>query len=101
MPAQATAATYLLPISAMFWGWSVLGERVRPDVLPGLLLVLQDEPLQRIGRQQRGRLDHHHAGFGAEPHRKAAVAEHLDHLEALGVTAIYLNPIFASASNHR
>jgi len=29
------------------------------------------------------------------------VAERLDHLEALGVTAIYLNPIFQSASNHR
>ena len=29
------------------------------------------------------------------------VAEHLDHLVALGVTAIYLNPIFQSASNHR
>ena len=29
------------------------------------------------------------------------VVEGLDHLEELGVTAIYLNPIFASASNHR
>ena len=29
------------------------------------------------------------------------VVEHLDHLAALGVTAIYFNPIFASASNHR
>ena len=29
------------------------------------------------------------------------VAEHLDHLEALGITAIYFNPIFQSASNHR
>ena len=29
------------------------------------------------------------------------VAEHLDHLAALGVTAIYLTPVFASASNHR
>lgn len=29
------------------------------------------------------------------------VVEHLDHLEALGVNAIYLNPIFQSASNHR
>jgi cyclomaltodextrinase / maltogenic alpha-amylase / neopullulanase len=29
------------------------------------------------------------------------VAEGLDHLAELGVTAIYLNPIFASASNHR
>ena len=29
------------------------------------------------------------------------VAEHLDHLEALGVTAIYFNPVLQSASNHR
>jgi len=29
------------------------------------------------------------------------VVEHLDHLEALGVTAIYLNPIFQSTANHR
>lgn len=29
------------------------------------------------------------------------VTDKLDYLQALGVTAIYLNPIFASASNHR
>jgi len=29
------------------------------------------------------------------------VVERLDHLEALGVTALYLNPVFRSASNHR
>jgi neopullulanase len=29
------------------------------------------------------------------------VLEHLDHLERLGVNAIYFNPVFASASNHR
>lgn len=29
------------------------------------------------------------------------ITEHLDHLADLGVTAIYLNPIFSSASNHR
>jgi neopullulanase len=29
------------------------------------------------------------------------VVERLDHLASLGVTAIYLNPIFQSASNHR
>ena len=29
------------------------------------------------------------------------VVEHLDWLEELGVTALYLNPIFQSASNHR
>ncbi len=29
------------------------------------------------------------------------VAEHLDYLEDLGINAIYFNPIFASAANHR
>jgi neopullulanase len=29
------------------------------------------------------------------------VAEHLDHIESLGVNAIYLTPVFQSASNHR
>jgi neopullulanase len=29
------------------------------------------------------------------------VCEKLDYLQALGITALYLNPIFASASNHR
>jgi len=29
------------------------------------------------------------------------VLEHLDYLKELGITAIYFNPIFASAANHR
>lgn len=29
------------------------------------------------------------------------VVEHLDYLEALGITAIYFNPVFQSSSNHR
>ena len=29
------------------------------------------------------------------------VVDHLDHLVGLGITAVYLNPVFASASNHR
>ena len=29
------------------------------------------------------------------------IAEHLDDLADLGITALYLNPVFASASNHR
>ena len=29
------------------------------------------------------------------------IVDHLDYLQQLGVTALYLNPIFASASNHR
>jgi len=31
----------------------------------------------------------------------AGVTEHLDYLQDLGITAIYFNPIFQSASNHR
>ena len=29
------------------------------------------------------------------------VMDHLDYLQDLGITALYFNPIFASASNHR
>ena len=29
------------------------------------------------------------------------VVEHLDYLQELGITALYFNPIFQSASNHR
>jgi neopullulanase len=29
------------------------------------------------------------------------IADRLDHIQSLGATALYLNPIFASASNHR
>src|SRR5439155_19458108 len=29
------------------------------------------------------------------------IAEHLDYLADLGITALYLNPIFSSGSNHR
>ena len=29
------------------------------------------------------------------------IVEHLDHIESLGVTALYLTPVFQSASNHR
>ncbi|EAR08466.1 glycoside hydrolase family 13 protein [Reinekea blandensis] len=46
--------------------------------------------------------------WGADPAEQGfqggdlyGVAEHLDDIQALGVTALYLNPIFSSASNHR
>src|SRR5688500_12661824 len=29
------------------------------------------------------------------------IVDRLDHLQELGITALYLNPVFASASNHR
>ena len=39
--------------------------------------------------------------FGFKGGDLLGVAEHLDHLEHLGITAIYFNPIFQSAANHR
>ncbi len=39
--------------------------------------------------------------FGFKGGDLYGVAERLDYLQDLGITAIYLNPIFASASNHR
>ena len=39
--------------------------------------------------------------FGFKGGDLYGVAERLDYLKDLGITALYLNPIFASASNHR
>ncbi len=39
--------------------------------------------------------------FGFKGGDLYGIAERLDYLQELGITALYLNPIFASASNHR
>ncbi len=39
--------------------------------------------------------------FGFKGGDLLGIAEHLDYLEELGVNALYLNPIFQSAANHR
>ncbi|MCP4537428.1 MAG: DUF3459 domain-containing protein [Chloroflexi bacterium] len=39
--------------------------------------------------------------FGFKGGDLLGVAEHLDYLQELGITAIYFNPIFQSAANHR
>lgn len=39
--------------------------------------------------------------FGFKGGDLYGVVEHLDHLQELGINALYLTPIFASASNHR
>ncbi len=36
---QASAVTYLVPVSAVFWSLTVLGEHLDPRIIPGLLLV--------------------------------------------------------------
>lgn len=39
--------------------------------------------------------------FGFKGGDLLGIAEHLDYLEELGVNALYLNPVFQSAANHR
>ena len=39
--------------------------------------------------------------FGFKGGDLLGIAEHLDELAELGITALYLNPVFASAANHR
>ncbi|MDA0364424.1 MAG: DMT family transporter [Chloroflexi bacterium] len=38
--AQAALVTYLVPVTAVFWGWFVLDERVGGAVVPGLVLIM-------------------------------------------------------------
>jgi neopullulanase len=62
----------------------------------------------RFARSARVHKPGHLQQWGSPPTRHGfqggdllGVVEHLDHLEELGVNAIYLNPVFKSASNHR
>jgi len=41
------------------------------------------------------------SAFGFKGGDLRGVTDHLEYLQQLGITALYLNPIFASASNHR
>ncbi|MBM3153411.1 MAG: alpha-amylase [Chloroflexi bacterium] len=52
----------------------------------------------RLNLESWGSPPSHHGFKGGDLY---GVAERLDYLQDLGVTAIYLNPVFASASNHR
>jgi neopullulanase len=62
----------------------------------------------RFARSERVPKPHNLQPWGSAPTTHGfqggdllGIVEHLDHLHALGVNAIYLNPIFMSASNHR
>jgi len=62
----------------------------------------------RLARSGRVQAPGEFEAWGAEPTVEGfkggdlyGVVAHLDRLQRLGVTALYLNPVFASASNHR
>lgn len=55
----ASSVTFLIPVSAIFWGWSVLGEPVSPRLLAGMLitfagtaLAIELLPVSRGSEQQ-------------------------------------------------
>jgi drug/metabolite transporter (DMT)-like permease len=37
---RLSLVTYIIPISGVFWGWLILGERLPPSALAGLGLIL-------------------------------------------------------------
>jgi len=59
--------------------------------------------LERAGAQARrdGALDAPPTVHGYKGGDLLGITEHLDDLVDLGITALYLTPVFTSASNHR
>jgi drug/metabolite transporter (DMT)-like permease len=49
--AQAALVTYLVPVTAVFWGWLVLRETVSPAVIPGVALIMAG--IYLVNRQPR------------------------------------------------
>ncbi len=58
----------------------------------------QDYPRKPTNLQDWGAAPTHHGFQGGD---LLGIIEKLDYLQTLGINAIYLNPIFASAANHR
>ncbi|MBM3139390.1 MAG: DMT family transporter [Chloroflexi bacterium] len=53
--AQAALVTYLVPVTALLWGWIVLGERISLAAIPGLALILAGIALVNRRPRPRGR----------------------------------------------
>ena len=75
------------------WVRDAVFYQILPDRFASSVRVLKPGPLERW--------DAPPTPDGFKGGDLLGIAEHLDDLRELGITAIYLNPIFASASNHR
>jgi len=75
------------------WVADALFYQIFPDRFAASVSVPKPGPLQQWGSLPTAN--------GFQGGDLIGIVEHLDHLQELGVTAIYLNPIFKSASNHR
>ena len=49
----ASLVTYLVPVTALFWGFTILGEEIKPSMMIGLLLILFGVYIS--GRKKKGR----------------------------------------------
>ena len=76
-----------------------VGKRRR--LLPGLPRPLRAERPGRGARVRSSRGTRRPTIHGFKGGDLYGVADRLDYLQDLGITALYLNPVFASASNHR
>ena len=74
------------------WVRDAIFYQVFPDRFAASERVHKPGPLEPWDARRRARL---------QGRRPAGIAEHLGYLEDFGVNALYLTPIFASASNHR
>jgi cyclomaltodextrinase len=89
----ATVQDAAMSIDTPAWVRDAVFYQIFPDRFARSPRLVQPGPLESWDSP------HTHHGFkGGDLY---GVAEHLDHLQRLGVTAVYFNPVFQSASNHR
>lgn len=82
-----------MPIQTPGWVRDAVFYQVFPDRFAASARVSKPGPLERWDAPPT-----HHGFKGGD---LLGVVEHLDHIQAVGANALYLNPIFSSASNHR
>lgn len=83
----------MLPIQPPDWARDAVVYQIFPDRFAASERVRKPGPLEPWDS------DPTHEGFKGGD--LLGIVEHLDHLVELGISAIYLNPIFQSAANHR
>ena len=82
-----------MPIDTPAWVRDAIFYQIFPDRFASSDSVIKPGPLEPWDAPPT-----HHGFKGGD---LCGVFEHLDHIQDLGVNALYFNPVFQSASNHR
>lgn len=82
-----------MSVSVPKWVKDAVFYQIFPDRFAKSDIVAKPTNIQPWGNPPKA--DHYHGGD------LMGIVEHLDYLTGLGINALYLNPIFQSASNHR